>query len=104
MLLTTYLLMLIFVVPTIGMGALIACGKGDGLIAGYNTARPQQKEKINIRRLRLVTAVFLWTICGLCLLFPLAVHSKTFTNVLLAAVVPLTIFFLILANTWCKKK
>ena len=38
------------------MGIVYLRGKADGLIAGYNTASPQDKAKYDIRRLRLVVA------------------------------------------------
>ena len=34
------------------MGIIVLLGKGDNLIAGYNTASPEEKAKINIKRLR----------------------------------------------------
>ena len=34
------------------MGIIILIGKGDNLIAGYNTASKEEKEQYNIKRLR----------------------------------------------------
>ena len=36
------------------IGVIILAGKGDMLIAGYNTASEEEKEKVNIKRLRLL--------------------------------------------------
>lgn len=100
----TYLIMLGCLLPVVTMAVVIAKGKGDGLIAGYNTASKEEKDKVNIRRLRLVTSVFLLTCCAWCLLMPLAAYSKTLEYILLCSLACITIVFLIIANTWCKKK
>ena len=34
------------------MGIVVLIGKGDNLIAGYNTASPEEKSQYNIKRLR----------------------------------------------------
>ena len=36
------------------LGIIVLAGKGDMLIAGYNTASKEEKEKVNIKRLRLL--------------------------------------------------
>ena len=36
------------------VGIVILAGKGDWLIAGYNTSSPEEREKYDIRRLRLL--------------------------------------------------
>ena len=41
------------------MGVVILIGKGDNLIAGYNTASEQEKAKYNIKRLRGLLGGFL---------------------------------------------
>ena len=46
----------------IALGVLILSGKGDFLIAGYNTASKEEKKQVNIKRLRLVIAVILFAI------------------------------------------
>lgn len=34
------------------MGVVILAGKGDNLIAGYNTASKEEREKYDVKRLR----------------------------------------------------
>ena len=46
------ILIIIVAVILVIMGVLILIGKGDNLIAGYNTASPKEKAQYNIRRLR----------------------------------------------------
>ena len=41
------------------LGIFILSGKGDNLIAGYNTASKKDKEKYNVKRLRLVFGLLL---------------------------------------------
>lgn len=101
---TTYIIMLVCLVPVVVMAIAIAKGKGDWLIAGYNTASKENKEKVNIKRLRIATSVFILITCAWCLLMPLTAHNKTLEYILLYAIGGITVIFLILANTWCKKK
>lgn len=51
----TYVLAAIFVF----LAVLLLLGKGDMLIAGYNTASPEEREQYDIRRLRLLVALVL---------------------------------------------
>ena len=74
-------------------------GKGDILIAGYNTASKEEKEKCNIKRLRLITAsVFL--LLSALLAFKDAIGDGLF----IAATLLFVVVAIILANTWGMKK
>lgn len=48
----------------------ILIGKGDWLIAGYNTANEEERKKVNIVRLRIVMAIICWLSTGFVLLIP----------------------------------
>ena len=73
------------------------------MIAGYNTASKEEKETVNVKRLRLILGILLLIIAPL--LFMLGDHSDKTTGLLFAGgVVVLTIVAVILANTWAKKK
>lgn len=48
----------------------ILIGKGDWLIAGYNTASEEERKKVNIVRLRIVMAIICWLSTGFVLLIP----------------------------------
>lgn len=52
------------------IGIVILIGKGDWLIAGYNTASEEEKKKVNIVRLRIVMAIICWLSTGFVLLIP----------------------------------
>ena len=86
------------------MSIVIAIGKGDWLIAGYNTSSREEKEKVNIKRLRLLTSIFLLIVSAFVILLPYAAQEKTLLYLLIAGFWCALVVFLILANTWCKKK
>lgn len=82
----------------------ILTGWGDGLIAGYNTAKEEERQQYNIKRLRAVvatillfTVVFIWCV-------PLIGEKLVFYLVALPVFFVVLIGCIILANTWCKKK
>lgn len=84
------------------LGVVILAGKGDGLIAGYNTASEEDRDKYDIRRLRLLMGLVLIAVAPLCfLLNGDAVESCVL--VFTAAVVALAAVAVILANTWARK-
>ncbi len=101
--------MIIFIVVTVIMfvlAVIILSGKGDHLIAGYNTASEEERKEVNIKRLRIVVA-------GVCFLAPIVIALPIFIGKegdaslhLFTAfcVFLMTIIALILANTWCKRK
>lgn len=79
----------------------ILSGKGDGLIAGYNTATPKEKAQVNIHRLRLLVGIFLIVtamVLPLFMLSPTAVALAVFTILMGASLL------IVLANTWGRKK
>lgn len=76
-------------------------GKGDILIAGYNTASKEEKEKCNIKRLRfLVGSIFILLACLMALL-DMDIMSR---GLFVVSTLLLVIVTLILANTWAMKK
>ena len=82
-------------------GVVVLTGKGDKLIAGYNTASKEEREKVNIKRLRLLTGGLLIVMAPLCFILNNNVYSGlTFTGI----VVVLTLIVVVLANTWAMKK
>ena len=79
-------------------------GKGDMLIAGYNTASEEERKTIDIKRLRIVMAVLMVVTAVFCTIPPLLGNDK---NSLLAAAgifIAITFVGIIIANTWAKKK
>ena len=97
---------IVLIVIMFTLGIVILSGKGDNLIAGYNTASDEERRKVNIKRLRIVVA-------GICILSPVVISLPVFigkegdTSLHLFTafcVILMTIIGLVFANTWCKRK
>ncbi len=94
---------IVLAVILVVMAIVILAGKGDWMIAGYNTASKEEKETVNVKRLRLILGILLLIIAPL--LFMLGDHSDKTTGLIFAGIViVLTTVAVILANTWAKKK
>ena len=85
------------------MGIIVLIGKGDNLIAGYNTASEEEKAQINIKRLRGLVGGVLIVLAPMTVFF-LAEESMAATWSFIALTFFLCIAVVILANTWAKKK
>lgn len=85
------------------IGVIILAGKGDMLIAGYNTASEEEKQKVNIKRLRLLIGGLSVIIAPLFFI-PNEENDVSLGLTIAGIVVVLTIIVLVLANTWAKKK
>ena len=83
------------------MGIVILLGKGDNLIAGYNTASDQEKAKYNIKRLRGLLGGFLIILAPM--LFLMLNETVEATGAFMGITIVLCIIVVILANTWAKK-
>ena len=85
------------------MGVLILIGKGDNLIAGYNTASKEEKAQYNVKRLRGLIGGLLIALAPMMLLLN-GENTMTATWSFVSLVFVLCIVVVILANTWAKKK
>lgn len=88
------------------LAVLIHVGKGDGLIAGYNTASEEELAQVNVRRLRLVLANVL-IITAVAIPLPILMGRQNDTQLHLCmggGIIVITFVAIILANTWCRKK
>lgn len=94
----------VLAITFIVLAVIFLMGKGDKLIAGYNTASEEEQNEFNIHRLRLLMAIISVLTAGLCCILPIIGKEKE--NVVGAAFVfiIITFVFIILANTWAKKK
>lgn len=106
------ILIIIINILMIVLAAVIVVGKGDRLIAGYNTVSEQEKQQFNVKRLRVVVAAIL-VLSIVVLDAPFLIGGQaddatagTETAQVIAgmAVVYIAIAGIIIANTWCKKK
>lgn len=84
------------------LGIIILIGKGDNLIAGYNTASEEEKAQYNVKRLRGLIGGLLIVLAPMMLLNGENTRAATWSFVALVFV--LCIVVVILANTWAKKK
>ena len=85
------------------MGILILMGKGDNLIAGYNTASKEERERYDIKRLRGLIGGLLVALAPMMLLL-LGKESMASIWSFCGISLVLCIVVLVLANTWAKKK
>ena len=85
------------------MGINILIGKGDNLIAGYNTASEKEKSQYNIKRLRGLIGGLLIVLAPMIFLLEREdTIAASLSFVVLVFI--LCIVVVILANTWAKKK
>ena len=85
------------------MGFVILIGKGDNLIAGYNTAPKEEREKYNIKRLRGLIGSLLIALAPMTFLM-LGEETTTAVWSFVALTFVASIIVVVLANTWAKKK
>lgn len=95
---------IVFAIMFLVLAVIFLMGKGDMLIAGYNTASDEERKTIDIKRLRIVIAVLMVVTAVFCTIPPLLGNDKN--SLLAAAGIFLAIIFvgIIIANTWTKKK
>ena len=86
------------------LAVIFLIGKGDKLIAGYNTASEEERTKVNIKRLRILMAVISATTAGYVNILPIIGNNPQNQMGTLFAFIVVTMIFIILANTWAKKK
>ena len=85
------------------MGIVVLIGKGDNLIAGYNTASKEEKSKYSIKRLRVLIGGLLIVLAPVTFLL-LREETMAATWSFIALTFVLSIVVVVLANTWAKKK
>ena len=85
------------------MGIIILIGKGDNLIAGYNTASEEERSQYNVKRLRVLIGGLLIVLAPMMLLL-LGEESFAATGAFVGLTLALTMVVVILANTWAKNK
>ena len=79
-------------------------GKGDKLIAGYNTASEEERKKVNIHRLRLLMCGISVITAAFCAIMPIIGNNFQAQLGATAVFLVAIIFVVILANIWARKK
>ena len=103
MFLANYIIVGIVIFVLVTFSILILCGKGDSLIAGYNTASEEEKAEYDIKRLRKVSGYGQLAICLPTGLIPAAKAFPVLFWISLVLIIVITIFIVILSNTYAKK-
>ena len=86
------------------LAIIILKGRGDNLIAGYNTASEEDREKYDIKRVRVVVVAMLLFVTAL-IWVPVFIDGGVdfWLDVMPIILIALVASFIIV-NTWCKKK
>ena len=95
---------IVFAVMFLVLAVIFLMGKGDKLIAGYNTASEEERAKVNIKRLRILMAIISVITAGYVSILPIIGDNPQDQMVGMFVFFAITILFVILANTWAKKK
>ena len=95
---------IVFSILFIVLAIILLMGKGDKLIAGYNTASEEERKKVDIKRLRIVMAILMVITAVFCAILPLIGNNKTSQLAATGIFITITIIGVIVANTWAKKK
>ena len=97
-------IIIIISVALAAMGIVILAGKGDNLIAGYNTASREERAMYDVRKLRLLIGILMFIIAACLCLFELLGDPGKGALAGSFMILVLCIVVVVLANTWAKKK
>jgi drug/metabolite transporter (DMT)-like permease len=86
------------------LAVIFLMGKGDKLIAGYNTLSEEERKGINIHRLRVLMAIVSVLTACFCILLSFIGEDRNQALIAGFVFILITIIIVILANTWAKKK
>lgn len=75
-------------------------GKGDWLIAGYNTASKKERAQYNIKRLRLIITLLMLLSAVFVIVL---LYFPSISIIATPIFVVITLIGVVLANTWAKK-
>ena len=95
---------LVISIAFIVLAVVFLMGKGDKLIAGYNTASEEERKEVNIHRLRILMAMLCIITAGFCTLLSFIGKDRNSALTATFFFILITFVFVILANTWAKKK
>ena len=86
------------------LAVVIAFGKGDFLISGYNTASKEKRAKYNVQRLRLLVSSLLVLITIGLVVAAFLGWGEAEREYLSIGIAVLVVIYFILIYTWVKKK
>lgn len=85
------------------LAVVIAFGKGDFLISGYNTASEEKKATYNVPRLRLLVSSLLVVVSAGITVAAVLDWSEAEKDYLAAAIAVLVVVYVVLSYTWARK-
>ena len=102
-------LMSILSVVFISLGRYISQGKGDNLIAGFNSAMKNDPDKYDVNRLRRATSLVLYFVAVILLLFCVVAFlpdnfSMSLTILLTVIIIILPFLGVIFMDRWARRK
>ena len=92
-----------FAILFIILSIIFLLGKGDMLIAGYNTASEEERQKVDISKLRKLMAILSVIVAAFHGLVPF-MGSNITKLISTGILILITLAIVILANTWACKK
>ena len=98
------MLSIIFAILFVVLALVFLLGKGDMLIAGYNTASEEERQKVNINRLRLLAAIISLFASVYCIVPFFIPEESSLRSWITYFFIALIVAMIILANTWAKKQ
>ena len=85
------------------LAVIFLMGKGDKLIAGYNTLPEEERKEVNIHRLRILMAIISVITACFCMLLSSIGEDRNQVLTATFVFILITIAIIILANTWAKR-
>ena len=95
---------IVFGIAFLILAVIFLMGKGDKVIAGYNTLSEEERKEVNIHRLRILMAILCIITAGFITLLSFIYKDVNSFLTAMFVFMLITFVFIILANTWAKKK
>lgn len=83
---------------------IVVKGRYDKFIAGYNTASKEEKAQVNVKRTRILLALLSVLSGIICCIMPLLADNNGAITGAMVVLLSFGLAFIVLANTWAKKK
>ena len=95
---------IVFGIAFLILAVIFLMGKGDKVIAGYNTLSEEERKEVNIHRLRILMAIICIITAGFITLLSFIYKDVNSFLTAMFVFMLITFVFIILTNTWAKKK
>ena len=95
---------IVFGIAFLILAVIFLMGKGDKVIAGYNTLSEEERKEVNIHRLRILMAILCIITAGFITLLSFIYKDVNSFLTAMFVFMLITFVFIILTNTWAKKK